>query len=78
MHDQEDTQTSYQYEPLSEPSDIRILTLEPSDSWESDICCQFTVLNLVTAVNQIIAANVEGLSYIWGRDAESNSIKVAG
>ena len=65
--------SSYQYEPLGPGLPrTRILTLEASHSWTSEICCRLTTVNLDP---ELI---VEAISYTWGDAAESKPINLEG
>lgn len=64
----------YIYEPLGcELLEIRILKIEPSESWLSDICCHLEHRLLGQP-----ATSYEALSYIWDSGMENTPILVNG
>ncbi|KAH7129923.1 heterokaryon incompatibility protein-domain-containing protein [Dactylonectria estremocensis] len=55
---------SYQYSPLSEPRNIRVLVLEPASRTTHPIKCSFREISLGRADDD--AFRYEALSYTWG------------
>ncbi|KAK5662445.1 hypothetical protein OQA88_8356 [Cercophora sp. LCS_1] len=72
------TQSHYTYQPLEGPSSIRVVTLQPSTSFDSDLSCDIveTVLDDTGADSE--HATYEALSYTWGSDEFSATICIGG
>jgi hypothetical protein len=65
--------STYKYQPLSDSGlQIRLLTLDPADSWASEISCHLTHVKLD------FKAKFEALSYTWDGGAETESISFNG
>lgn len=60
------------YAPLERRLDIRVLILEPARSWNNEIYCRLEVVSLAKSDGRYY----EAVSYCWGSDEKSCSMKL--